>query len=48
MTLGLNRIITKLALSHNHPHRAQTQMTLALEQHQFSTGSTTFPAYGPR
>lgn len=40
MTLGLNRIITKLALSHNHPHRVRSQMTLALEQHQLSTGST--------
>jgi len=28
MTLGLNRIITKLALSHNHPHRVRTQRTL--------------------
>lgn len=31
MTLGLNRIITKLALSHNHPHRVRTQMTLTLD-----------------
>lgn len=42
MTLGLGRIISKLALSHNHPHRVRTQITLALEQHQLSAGSTTF------